>query len=78
MLGGSCEHGDKAKRTCRRGPFVAIIEAPKATGADSAKDLIRVSISPYENRSFQIGASMKHEDWVNLLLLLVQNLDVFA
>ena len=33
---------------------------------------------PYENRSFQIGTSMKHEDQVNLLLLLVQNLDVFA
>ena len=33
---------------------------------------------PYENRSFQIGTSMKPEDQVNLLLLLVQNLDVFA
>ena len=33
---------------------------------------------PDENRSFQIGTSMKHEDQVNLLLLLVQNLDVFA
>ena len=40
--------------------------------------MIRVSILPYENRSFQIGTSMKQKDWVNLLLLLVQNLNVFA
>ena len=45
---------------------------------DSAKNLIKVSILPYENRSFQIGANMRQDERVDLLLTLVQNVDVFA
>ena len=47
-------------------------------GVDSAKDLVKVSILPYENMSFQIGASLRQEEQVDLLLILVQNMDVFA
>ena len=45
---------------------------------DSAKNLIKVSILPYENRSFQIGENMRQDERVDLLLTLVQNVDVFA
>lgn len=45
---------------------------------DCADDLIKVSILPYKNRSFQVGASMKHEDRINFLLTLVRNLNIFA
>lgn len=44
----------------------------------SVEDLIKVIILPYENRSFQIGASMRQDERVDLLLTLVQNVDVFA
>lgn len=40
--------------------------------------MIKISILPYKDRSFYIGTSIKHEDRVNMLLLLVQNLDVFT
>ena len=40
-------------------------------GASCAEDLIRVRILPDENRSFQIGVSMKDEDRVEMLLLLI-------
>ena len=33
---------------------------------------------PYENRSFQIGASIPNKDKVEILLLLVKNVNVFA
>ena len=39
---------------------------------------MRVDILLDESRSFQIGTNMKQEDRVNLLLLLVQNLDLFT
>ena len=47
-------------------------------GASGAKDLIQVKILPNDDRSFQIGASMKDEDGVGVLLFLIQNVDVFA
>ena len=47
-------------------------------GVSCAEDLIRVSILPDDDRSFQIGAGMKDEDWVEMLLFLVQNMDVLA
>ena len=46
--------------------------------ASCAKEFIKVSILLDENRSFQIGASMPNKDKVEMLLLLVQNVDVFA
>ena len=42
------------------------------------KDLVKVRILPDDDRSFQIGVSMKDEDRVGMLLFLVQNVDVFA
>ena len=47
-------------------------------GVSCAEDLIRVRILPDDDRSFQIGAGMKDEDWVEMLLFLVQNMDVLA
>ena len=47
-------------------------------GASCAKDLVKVRILLDDDRSFHIGASMKDEDRVELLLFLVQNVDVFA
>ena len=47
-------------------------------GASYVEDIIRVKILPDEDRSFQIGAGMKNKDRVEMLLLLVQNVDVFA
>ena len=47
-------------------------------GASYVKDLIRVRIQSDEDRSFQIRAGMKDEGRVEMLLLLVQNVDVFA
>ena len=46
--------------------------------ASYAKDLIRVKILPNEDRSFQIGAGLKDEGRIKMLLLLVQNIDVFT
>ena len=46
--------------------------------ASYANELIRVKILPNDDRYFQVGASMKDEDWVEMLLFLMQNVDVFA
>ena len=45
---------------------------------DYAKELLKLKILPYANRYFQIGASMKDEDRVGILLFLIQNVDVFS
>ena len=50
----------------------------KGLRAAGAKQLIRVKILPNVNRYFQIGASMKDEDKVEMLLFLLRNVDVFA
>ena len=47
-------------------------------GASCAKELVRVRILPDDDRYFQIGASMRDEDRVKMLLFLMQNMDVFA
>ena len=47
-------------------------------GASYAENLIRVKILLDEDRSFQIKVGMKDEDRVEMLLLLVQNVDVFS
>ena len=46
--------------------------------ASYAEDLIIVKILPDEDRSFRIRAGMKDKDRVEMLLLLVQNVDVFV
>ena len=47
-------------------------------GVSCAEELIRVKILPNDNKYFQVGASMKDEDKVEVLLFLVQNTNVFA
>jgi len=47
-------------------------------GASYVEDLVKVRVLPNDDRSFQIRASMKYEDRVEMLLLLVQNLDVLT
>ena len=47
-------------------------------GAGGVEDLIKVRILSDDDKSFQIGTSMKDEDRVGMLLFLVQNVDVFA
>ena len=40
--------------------------------------MVKERILPDDDRSFLIGASMKDEDRVRMLLFLAQNVDVFA
>ena len=47
-------------------------------GAGCAEELIKVKILLEGDRFFQIGASMKDKDRVEMLLFLIQNVDVFA
>ena len=47
-------------------------------GVGCAEELIKVKILPEIDRYFQIGASMGSYDNVETLLLLIQNMDVFA
>ena len=47
-------------------------------GAGCVEELIEVKILPDTGRHFQIGANMGGEDKVEMLLLLIQNVDVFA
>ena len=47
-------------------------------GAGCAEQLIEVKILPDTGRYFQIEANMGGEDKVEMLLLLIQNVDVFA
>ena len=46
--------------------------------ASCAEELIRVRILLDVDRYFQLGASMREEDRVEMLLFLMQNVDVFA
>ena len=47
-------------------------------GAGWAEELIKVKILPDTNKYFQVGASMKDEDRVQVLLFLTQKIDVFT
>ena len=47
-------------------------------GARCAEDIVRVKILPDEGKSVEIRAGMKDEYRVEMLLLLVQNVDVFT
>ena len=46
--------------------------------AGRAEELIDVKILPDTDRYFQVGTNMGGEDKVEMLLLLIQNVDVFA
>ena len=47
-------------------------------GTSYAEELIIVKISLDDDRYFQVGASMRGENRVEMLLFLIQNMDVFA
>ena len=47
-------------------------------GAGGVEDLIKVRILSDDDKSFQIGTSMKDEDRVEMLLFLIRNMEVFA
>ena len=47
-------------------------------GAGYAEELTEVKILPDTGRHFQIGVNMGGKDKVEMLLLLIQNVDVFA
>ena len=46
--------------------------------ASCADELVRVNILPDDDQIFQVGASMKDEDRVEILMFIMQNVDVFA
>ena len=47
-------------------------------GATCAEELIKVKILPDTDKYFQIGECIGSQDKVETLLLLIQNVDVFA
>ena len=47
-------------------------------GASCTKNLVKVRMPSNDDRSFQIEASMKYQDRVEMLLFLLQNVDVFT
>ena len=47
-------------------------------GTSYAEELIIVKISLDDDRYFQVGASIRGENRVEMLLFLIQNMDVFA
>ena len=57
---------------------LTVIEPESSTGVDSIKKLVQIPILPYANRWFRIGESLSTEERVEILLMLVQNLDMFA
>lgn len=57
---------------------LTVIEPESSTGVDSIKKLVQIPILPYANRWFRIGESLSIEECVEILLMLVQNLDMFA
>ena len=46
--------------------------------ASCADELVRVKILPDDDQIFQVGASMKDEDRVEILMFIMQNVDVFS
>ncbi|XP_030958732.1 uncharacterized protein LOC115980641 [Quercus lobata] len=56
-----------------------VAEKPRGeTGADVAKEVLKVRILPDTDKYFQIGTSMNNREKVEMLLFLLQNVDVFA
>nr|XP_023885519.1 uncharacterized protein LOC111997636 [Quercus suber] len=47
-------------------------------GAGCAEKMVKVKVLPNEDKYFQIGESIKDQEKVEMLLLLIQNMDVFA
>ena len=47
-------------------------------GTGCAAEPLKIKILPDVDRYFQIGASLKDEDKVGMLLFLIQNVDVFS
>ena len=47
-------------------------------GASYVEELIRVRILPDADMYFQVGASMRDKDRIEMLLFLMQNVNVFT
>lgn len=50
----------------------------RLVGVDSVEELVRIRILLHEDRYFRVGKNLPIEEWVEVLLMLAQNLDVFA
>ena len=59
-------------------PLLQLQRPQEGKGASCAEELIRVKILQDDDRYFQVGASIREKDKVEMLLFLIQNVDVFA
>ena len=59
-------------------PLLQLQRPQEEKGASCAEELIRVKILQDDDRYFQVGASIREKDKVEMLLFLIQNVDVFA
>ena len=59
-------------------PLLQLQRPQEEKGASCAEELIRVKILQDDDRYFQVGASIREKDRVEMLLFLIQNVDVFA
>ena len=69
---------NQAEGSHRGNAVIAITEIPRRERGYGAEGLEKVKILPDTDRYFQIGSSMEEGDKIKVLLLLIQNVDVFA
>ena len=62
----------------RGNAVITITETPKRKGGYKCRGLDKIKILLDTDRYFQIGASMEEGDKIKVLLLLIQNMVVFA
>ena len=72
------DQGIKQKESIEETPLYQLQGPQGEVGASYTEDLVRVKILLDVDRSFLIGASVKDEKRVEMLLFLMQNVDVFA
>ena len=68
----------KEKEIADEAPFLQLQEPREGMGTGCAAEPLKIKILPDVDRYFQIGASLKDEDKVGMLLFLIQNVDVFS
>ena len=68
----------KEKEIADEAPFLQLQEPREGMGTGCAAEPLKITILPNVDRYFQIGASLKDEDKVGMLLFLIQNVDVFS
>ena len=72
------DQGIEQKKSTEETPLYQLKEPQEGMGASCAEELIKVKILTDVDKYFQVGASMRDEDRVAMLLFLVQNIDMFA